>query len=74
MDIFGPAPTGGDQDRGYILRAVSVTTFAFVALSGTLRLLTRGFIIRKFGWDDLSISLALVWRADFCFPNMAPNG
>ena len=60
MDALGPAPPGGDRDRGYILVAVSVTTFAFVALSGALRLITRAFIIRQLGWDDFCISLALV--------------
>ncbi|MCJ1237045.1 hypothetical protein MMC14_005029 [Varicellaria rhodocarpa] len=60
MDALGPAPPGGDRDRGYILVAVSVTTFAFVALSGALRLITRAFIIRQLGWDDFCISLALL--------------
>ena len=58
MESHGPLPP--DISRGPTLRTISVVTFAFVMLSGSLRMVTRGFIVRQFGWDDYTMVLALV--------------
>ena len=60
MDALGPAPPGGDQNRGYIFLVLSAALLAFAILSGAFRLITRKFIVRKLGWDDITITIALV--------------
>ena len=57
--ITGPTP-GGDMSLGPAIFAVALTSYIFVVLSGSFRLLTRALLVRQLGWDDYTIGLTLV--------------
>lgn len=51
------------EDRGPSLQAVCLTLMTTATLTTLLRMYTRLFIVRKFGFDDFAMVLALVRAA-----------
>ena len=60
MERLGPPPPGGDQTRGPMFLALSLTTTILVVVSLCLRMIGRVGVLRQFGWDDVCIILASV--------------
>lgn len=54
---------GINENKGPAIRAIAIFMFSLVALSGSLRMGTRIFLTRQFGWDDFTMALALVRRS-----------
>lgn len=55
-----PPPPGGDETKvpGLLASGIVITLVAFVIV--VLRMYARAVIIRKVGWDDHTIVLAMV--------------
>ena len=49
---------------------VTITMTALAGLVAIGRLYTRVFVVRKEGWDDLCIVLALVWLSGTSWPEL----
>lgn len=47
-----------DECHDLVINAILWTTLALVAVA--LRLLTRGFIVKRMGWDDYLMAAAMV--------------
>jgi hypothetical protein len=58
---MGPNGSGAlSDDQGPRLNLVSMTQYAIAVLFVTLRFVTRGIIVKKFGLDDFFIAIAVV--------------
>ena len=57
---LGPEPPDGDQSRGEDIIISQFVLMGIATLLIALRLWVKGRIMRKIGWDDLLITLALV--------------
>ena len=60
-------PSGRDQDRGPVIIAVLSLFFGLSTIIVFLRMTTRLWITRNFGWDDATMALTQVekgftWR------------
>ncbi|KAJ4294053.1 hypothetical protein N0V90_007742 [Kalmusia sp. IMI 367209] len=51
------------EDRGPLITRVTVVVYAVAILFVTLRFFTRGWLVKKFGLDDLFIGIALLLGA-----------
>jgi len=60
MGSLGPPPVPRDVNHGSAITAVSATMFAFSAISTLVRVFVRSKIVKQFGWDDFTISLAMI--------------
>lgn len=57
MWYIGPMPVV-DECHDLVVNAILWTALAFVAVG--LRLFTRGFIVKRTGWDDYLMAAAMV--------------
>lgn len=53
-------PPGGDQNEGYRLYITILVTVLFAFVTVTLREFCRARIMKRFGWDDGFLIIALV--------------
>ena len=59
MESPGYSPNA-DQERGGVVRTVFITTTTICVATLILRYYTQWFIVRRFGADDVFITLAVV--------------
>ncbi|KAL2293060.1 hypothetical protein FJTKL_08061 [Diaporthe vaccinii] len=59
---IGPMPVV-DECHDLVVNAILWTVLAFVAVG--LRLFTRGFIVKRMGWDDYLMASAMVCSIGF---------
>lgn len=60
MDGVDIPPPGGDQNRGPVVIAVLSLFFGLSTIIVSLRVVTRIWITRNFGWDDATMALTQV--------------
>lgn len=60
MDEVDIPPPGGDQNRGPVVIAILSLFFGLSTIIVFLRVVTRIWITRNFGWDDATMALTQV--------------
>ena len=60
MENLGPPPDGGDRNKATAFITVASVLVSIATVLVTLRLYVRTRIVKKPGWDDYLILLALV--------------
>ena len=60
MSDFGPAPEGGDVNRGPSVTVCVTVLFTASLITTIVRMYVRKYIVRQIGWDDYTICVAMV--------------